>query len=180
MLPLGLSGSGVTATFVIYVTFRGPSERGGEPLFCWHPACNFLFVVNHRGQKGVRADRGFTLVELLIAVVIIGLLSSMAITQSSNFKDRSFATTMRSDLRNFATYEESYFYDNAVYSSDLGLVEAQGYQPSPSVTITIAEATATGWAATAIHGQSTVECALFVGDAASVGAATDEGVAECQ
>jgi type IV pilus assembly protein PilE len=136
--------------------------------------------VIYRGIRSVHADRGFTLVELLIAIVIIGLLASMAITQTSGFKDRSFATTMRSDLRNFATYEESFFYDNAVYSSDLGLVMDQGYRPSPSVTVTIAEATATGWAVVASHGQSTVECGLFVGDAAAVGAATDEGVTECQ
>lgn len=124
--------------------------------------------------------KGFTLAELMIAVVIVGLLTAIVLPRLSMAKDRGFVATMQSDMRQFAAHEESYFYDNSVYTSSLALLTAGGFNLSAGVTITIAEATATGWAATASHSQSSgVECALFSGTAAPVGAATEEGVIAC-
>jgi prepilin-type N-terminal cleavage/methylation domain-containing protein len=124
--------------------------------------------------------KGFTLAELMIAVVIIGLLTAIVLPRLSMAKDRGFIATMQSDLRQFAAHEESYFYDNSVYTPNLGLLAAAGFNQSAGVTLTIAEATATGWAAIAAHTQSSgVECALFSGTAAPVGASTEEGVIAC-
>ncbi len=124
--------------------------------------------------------KGFTLGELMVSVVIIGLLTAIVLPRLSMAKDRGFIATMQSDLRQFAAYEESYFYDNVVYTSDLALLAAGGFNRSAGVTLTITEATATGWAAIASHDQSSgVECALFNGTAAPVGASTVEGVIAC-
>jgi prepilin-type N-terminal cleavage/methylation domain-containing protein len=124
--------------------------------------------------------KGFTLAELMVSVVIVGLLTAIVLPRLSMAKDRGFVATMQSDLRQFAAHEESYFYDNGVYTSNLGLLAAGGFLQSAGVTITVAEATATGWAATASHSQSSgVECALFNGTAAPVGASTEEGVIAC-
>jgi len=124
--------------------------------------------------------RGFTLIELLIVVVIIGLIAAIAIPQLSTVKERAYVATMKSDLRNFSQHEESYFYDHGVYTPDLTDLSANGFQPSPLVTVSIPEAHSAGWSATTSHTLSNVECAIFVGTAAPLGAASDEGKIVCQ
>ncbi len=60
-------------------------------------------------------QRGFTLIELLIVVVIIGILAAVAIPKFSSTKGKAYIATMKSDLKNFASAQESYYYDNGVY-----------------------------------------------------------------
>jgi type IV pilus assembly protein PilE len=125
--------------------------------------------------------KGFTLAELMVALVIVGLLTAITLPRLSQAKDRGFVATMKSDLRNFAAQEEAHFYDNNVYTPDLNTLRSAGLLISQGVTLSIAEATATGWSVIATHAQSTgVECALYNGNAAPVGGASVEGVITCQ
>ncbi|HEU4642822.1 MAG TPA: prepilin-type N-terminal cleavage/methylation domain-containing protein [Gemmatimonadaceae bacterium] len=120
---------------------------------------------------------GFTLIELLVVVVIIGILASIAIPKFSNTKGKSYAAAIKSDLRNLATAEESYYYSNDTYTADLG---ALNFNPTAGVTITISEATAGGWGATATRpGASVNSCALFFGSVAPVAPATVEASIVC-
>lgn len=121
--------------------------------------------------------KGFTLIELLIVVVIIGILAAIAIPKFANTKGKAYAASMRSDLRNLAVAQESYMYDNAVYSGSLA---AMNVTPSNGVTITIGTATAQGWNAQAEHYMaSPIRCYIFVGNAPNPPATTD-GVVVCQ
>ena len=63
--------------------------------------------------------KGFTLIELLIVVVIIGILAAIAIPKFANTKEKAYLATMKSDLRNLITAEESYFGDFTVYTDAL-------------------------------------------------------------
>jgi len=120
---------------------------------------------------------GFTLIELLIVVVIIGILASIAIPKFSATKGRAYTATMKSDLRNLATAEESYYYTNDVYSTDLTAIN---FQPSSGTTVTIGEASPSGWSATATHpGASSAACAIFIGTATPPAPATVESVVAC-
>jgi prepilin-type N-terminal cleavage/methylation domain-containing protein len=120
---------------------------------------------------------GFTLIELLIVVVIIGILASIAIPKFANTKEKAYVASMKSDLRNLATAEESYYYDTSMYSTSLGQLR---FQPTDGVTITISEADAGGWGATATHSHvPSVTCAMYVGGAAPVAPATVEAVITC-
>ena len=68
-----------------------------------------------------RSKKGFTLIELLIVVVIIGILAAIAIPKFANTKEKAYVASMKADLRNLATYEESYAADSSgVYFSGNG------------------------------------------------------------
>ena len=83
--------------------------------------------------------KGFTLIELLIVVVIIGILAAIAIPKFAATKDKAYVATMKSDLRNLATYEEQYAADqNGSYFGGTVTFPAtlQGFTPSQNVTVT--------------------------------------------
>lgn len=125
--------------------------------------------------------RGFTLIELLIVVVIIGILAAIAIPKFAATKERAYLGTLKSDLRNLATAQESFFYDNNTYYG--GAVPAAGflYNPTRDVIVTMAEASVAGWAASATHtGAPGRTCAVYYGNATAVAPATVEGVVACQ
>jgi len=123
--------------------------------------------------------RGFTLIELLIVVVIIGILAAVAIPKFSSTKGKAFTATMKSDLKNFASAQESYYYDNSFYYAGAVPNAAIEFEPSSGVTITITEGGVAGWAATAEHATITTTCAIFVGGAAPPVPATVEGSPAC-
>jgi prepilin-type N-terminal cleavage/methylation domain-containing protein len=121
--------------------------------------------------------RGFTLIELLMVIVIIGILVTVLIPRFASSREKAYVAAMKSDLRNLATSEESYYYDYSAYASSLSLLPA--YNPTAGVTLTINAAGVGGWSGTATSINTTRRCFLFVGNAAPVGVATQEGQAAC-
>lgn len=130
-----------------------------------------------------RRTAGFTLIELLIVVVIIGLLAAIAIPKFAATKDKAHMASMRGDLRNLATAQESYWSEYAVYYSGPVPSSQLIYSPSPGVSITILEGDNSGWSAkaTAPMIQSpSAACAIYIGTAAQVAPATKDGSIMCQ
>jgi prepilin-type N-terminal cleavage/methylation domain-containing protein len=115
-----------------------------------------------RGMEvDVRNYKGFTLIELLVVIVIIGILAAIAIPKFVGTKEKAYVAAMKSDLRNLATYEESYAADSAgVYFSGSG--SAQGFTPSQNVTVTATAIAGppASWTATAGHILTTKTCAV--------------------
>ena len=62
-------------------------------------------------------EKGFTLIELMIVIAIIGILAAIAIPQFSAYRKRSFNAAAQADLRNAATAQEAYFVDHQTYTS---------------------------------------------------------------
>ena len=65
-------------------------------------------------SKGVNGS-GFTLVELLIVIAIIGILAAIAITQFTSYRQKSYNSAAQSDLRNVKTNLEAYYADYQHY-----------------------------------------------------------------
>src|SRR5437764_7442545 len=61
--------------------------------------------------------KGFTLIDLLIVVVVMGILAAIAIPKFANTKAKAYIASMKSDLRNLVTAEEAYFADSVKYSA---------------------------------------------------------------
>ena len=74
-----------------------------------------------------RGRNGFTLIELLIVVVIIGILAAIAIPKFAATKDKAKLASVRSDLRNIMTAQESYYIDHTTYTNALS---STVFQPS--------------------------------------------------
>lgn len=119
--------------------------------------------------------RGFTLVELLVVILIIGILAAVAVPRFSNSKDRAMVAQMKSDLRNLATMQEAYHVEHRVYTVSFSPAE---YSVSSGVTGPTITLTADGWWAYVGHVQLAKTCALFVGSTPLAPAAT-EGVPAC-
>lgn len=58
---------------------------------------------------------GFTLVELMVTVGIIGVLSAIAIPAYNGYIDTSATGAAQANAKSLAGFEDTYFYDNGTY-----------------------------------------------------------------
>lgn len=126
-----------------------------------------------------RSRAAFTLIELLIVVVIIGLLAAIAIPKFAATKGKANAAALRSDLRNLSVAEEAYFYEKTAYSTDTAALK---FRASPGVIVSIVVPPTGGWIATATHPLSfPLQCVVFFGNmSVPPSPAEQEGVPGCQ
>lgn len=128
-----------------------------------------------RDSRHPLAD-GFSLVELLVVMVVIGILVGLAIPRYREYKRRFYLTTMVTDLRNLATTEESFWNISGTYSMDLQQIQ---FTASPRVSISMVSADTLGWAAKASYAGDTAICAIYYGNAPVLTPATLKDVIGC-
>jgi len=62
-------------------------------------------------------QKGFTLIELMIVVAIIGILAAIAIPQFSTYRLKAFNGSAEADLRNLMTAQEAVYADTQAYAA---------------------------------------------------------------
>ena len=128
------------------------------------------------------AERGFTIIELIVVIVIIGILSSAGMIGIRRTRAQAFTAVMKADLHSISIAQEGYFQVQsaggkvdayAPTMADLGIVLSDG-------TTVELRGDATGWAARTKHpGAIGRRCALFQGSAAPYAPATNVGQLTC-
>lgn len=83
----------------------------------------------------ISKNKGFTLIELMIVIAIIGILAAIAIPQFQVYRSRGFNAAAMADMHNICITQEAYYVDHDIYSDNINdLIGMQpGYWQSDNV-----------------------------------------------
>src|SRR5437879_12193322 len=80
--------------------------------------------------RHIKGDRGFTLIELMIVVAIIGILAAIAIPNFMTYQAKARQSKAKVNLGGIFTTATSYFAENNTFSVATG--DTLGYKPAGS------------------------------------------------
>jgi type IV pilus assembly protein PilA len=82
-------------------------------------------------------QKGFTLIELMIVIAIIGILAAIAIPQFVSYRQKGYNTQAKGELKSFFTACQAYYADNPTVTGNCSTtLVAATFKPSSTVTVT--------------------------------------------
>ncbi|GLK88427.1 type II secretion system major pseudopilin GspG [Pseudomonas turukhanskensis] len=86
--------------------------------------------MQHKTMQPGRRQSGFTLIEIMVVVVIIGILAALIVPQVMSRPDQAKITVARGDVKGISAALDMYKLDNHVYPNTQQGLEALVKKPS--------------------------------------------------
>ncbi|HET6361980.1 MAG TPA: prepilin-type N-terminal cleavage/methylation domain-containing protein [Gemmatimonadota bacterium] len=111
-------------------------------------------------------QKGFSLIELLIVMLVIGVLATIALASYPFMRAKSGDAASKSDLKNAAIFQENYYATNQTYADQTNF--DAGFDGTENVTVTVTSADDGGYEMSANHAASDDSWCLSSADGAVV------------
>jgi prepilin-type N-terminal cleavage/methylation domain-containing protein len=114
-----------------------------------------------------QGQKGFTIIELMIVIAIIGILAAIAIPNFIQYRKNAYNAAAKSDAKNAYTAGQAYFNNYLNFDGEVTLekIRSAGFNQTAGVDVTVDDGTIDEMAISAIHTRGDVK---YTGNKAGV------------